>query len=815
MRRSPPRHRRPVNIMDDRLIEITGTVQGVGFRPFVARLAARLGVQGWVRNSGRGVTIRARAPAATLADFAARLRTEAPPAARIETLSDRAAAAADAAVVAAGFEIAGSESAAAPTAAVTPDLALCADCGRELADPRDRRHGYPFINCTNCGPRYSILGELPYDRPHTTMAAFVMCPDCRREYDDPANRRFHAQPNACPVCGPQVELQDAAGRTLAVRAAAIAGAAEALRAGRIVAVKGLGGFHLMVDAAGESAVGELRRRKQREEKPLAVMFPSLEALRAAAELTADDERWLTSAAAPIVLVRRRADAASTGLPPSPNLRSPRETRATTERPALTDAIAPGNPWIGALLPYTPLHALLLAAVGRPLVATSGNLSEEPLCTDNAEARQRLGGIADRFLVHDRPIARPVDDSVVRRSADAAVLLRRARGFAPTPLRLPEDAVASEPLLCVGGHLKNTVAVTAGRNLVLSPHIGDLSNPVSMEAFRRAVSLFGSIYHERFARVACDAHPDYASSRFAHDLGVPVVKVQHHLAHILACLLEHDGGPDRVLGVAWDGTGFGPDGTVWGGEFIVVDRRARTARRVAHLRPFRLPGGEAAVREPRRSALGLLYDLVGGDLARLAPLAARLGFRDAETRILAAALARGLQAPVTTSVGRLFDGVAALLDLRRLSTFEGQAAMEVEFAADSEPGEEEAGLIMPIIAGGKGEPAQVDWRPVVAGLLQAPAAGSSGQLAARFHHALAQSAAKVAVRVGIEAVALSGGCFQNLRLLDLTRRALRKEGHNVLCHRDLPPNDGGIAAGQALGTLWGLTSVSSDTDDPRQ
>jgi len=769
---------------DDRPFEITGTVQGVGLRPFVARLAAGLGVRGWVRNSGRGVTIRARAPGDTLAEFATRLRTGAPPAARVETLVVRAATADDAAAPAAGFVIAGSETAAVATAAVTPDLALCADCRRELADPRDRRHAYPFINCTNCGPRYSILRELPYDRAHTTMAAFAMCPACRREYDDPADRRYHAQPDACPVCGPHVELQDAAGRTLASRAAAIAQAAEALRGGRIVAVKGLGGFHLMVDAADEVAVGELRRRKHREEKPLAVMFPSLETLRAVAELAGDDERWLTSAAAPIVLVRRRPGA------------------------ALAASIAPGNPWIGALLPYTPLHALLLEAVGRPVVATSGNLSEEPLCTDNAEARQRLGGMADLFLVHDRAIARPVDDSVLRRTAGGGLLLRRARGFAPTPLRLPEDAGAAEPLLCVGGHLKSTIAVTVGRNLVLSPHIGDLSNPISMEAFRRTVALLGSLYTDRFARVVCDAHPDYASTRFAQDLGVPVVTVQHHLAHILACLLEHGGGPDRVLGVAWDGTGFGADGTVWGGEFIAVDRRTRTARRVAHLRPFRLPGGEAAVREPRRSALGLLYELMDGDAARLAPLAARLGFRDGETKVLMAAMTRGLNAPLTTSVGRLFDGIAALLDLRRQCSFEGQAAMEVEFAADAES-QEEAGLVMPITTSGSGKTWQVDWRPAVAAILQPAPADRPGPLAARFHHALARCAAEVAARASIETVALSGGCFQNVRLLDTTRHALRSAGFNVLSHRDLPPNDGGISAGQALGALWGITSVSSE------
>ena len=769
----------------DRLLEIEGTVQGVGFRPFVARLAARLGVAGWVRNDARGVAVRAVGPARTVAAFFADLQREAPPAARIASLRERAP---DGMrdlppAPAKGFVILESEVATtARPVAVAADLALCDDCRRELAAPGDRRQGYPFINCTNCGPRYTIVQALPYDRARTTMAAFRMCPSCQREYDDPADRRHHAQPNACPECGPQVALQDAAGHTLAVRAAAIAAAAAALRAGRIVAVKGVGGFHLMVDAADEAAVGELRRRKHREEKPLAVMFPSLESLRAAAEVGDDEERWLTSAAAPIVLVRRRAGA------------------------ALAGAVAPANPWIGALLPHAPLQVLLLAAVGRPVVATSGNLSEEPLCTDDAEARQRLGAIADLFLGHNRPIARPVDDSVMRRAEGGGVLLRRARGFAPAPFRLPAGAVAREPLLAVGGHLKNTIAVAAGTSLVLSPHLGDLGNPVAVAAFRRAVGLLGSLCGARFAGVVCDAHPDYASTRFAESLGLPVVHVQHHLAHILACLLEQGGGPDRVLGVAWDGTGHGGDGTVWGGEFIVVDRVARTARRVAHLRPFRLPGGEAAVREPRRSALGLLHELLAGDAERIGPRAAALGFRESETALLQSVLARGLHAPVTTSAGRLFDGVAALLGLRQRCSFEGQAAMEVEFAAAHAPPGAEP-WPMPVSEAEGGESWLGVWRPVLAAILQAGAAADPAVLAARFHASLAGGIAGVAARVGVPAVALSGGCFQNVRLLDLTSHALRSAGFHVLRHHDLPPHDGALAAGQALGALWGITAVA--------
>jgi hydrogenase maturation protein HypF len=776
---------------EDRLLEIRGTVQGVGFRPFVARLAARCKVRGWVRNDARGVSVRVIGPRDTLDAFADALRTELPPAARVFALHIRQAAAVPDLPPApfTGFVILDSDAeSAARTAAVTPDLAMCNDCRHELSATGDRRHAYPFINCTNCGPRYSIIRELPYDRPRTTMAGFAMCPECRREYEDVANRRYHAQPNACPVCGPQVELQDAAGQVLASREAAIAATADALRNGGIVAVKGLGGFHLLVDATNEEAVLNLRRRKHREEKPLAVMFPSLASLQEAAVLEPGDADWLTSAAAPIVLVRRRAGA------------------------RLAEAVAPGNPWVGALLPYTPLHTLLLEAVGRPVVATSGNLSEEPLCTDNAEARKRLATIADLFLMHNRPIAQPVDDSVVRRSATGPVLLRRARGFAPTPFPLPLGCESAGPLLCVGGHMKNTVAVTAGTNLVVSPHIGDLSNPVSMEAFRRTVDLLGSLYPGRPVRVVCDAHSDYASTQFAQRFGAPVVAVQHHLAHILSCLLEHGGGPERVLGVAWDGTGDGSDGTIWGGEFIVVDRAARVARRVASLRPFRLPGGEAAVREPRRSALGLLHGLFAGEAARLEPLARSLGFRDEEAAMLFSLLDRGLQAPITTSAGRLFDGVAALLGLRLKCSFEGQAAMEVEFAANPES-QEEAGLIMPIMGPGSEGILQIDWRPLVAEILEKRVTAQPSLLAARFHNALARCVIEIASRVGIETVALSGGCFQNVRLLDLTVRGLRAAGFNVLCHRDLPPNDGGLCAGQALGALWNITAVSTGSGRP--
>jgi hydrogenase maturation protein HypF len=770
----------------DRVLEIRGTVQGVGFRPYLARLATTWGVRGWVRNDARGVTARVAGSPRILDEFTAQLPQGAPPAARITDLRSHPAAgiAALPPLPPGGFAIVASAADdTAPSVDITPDLALCDDCRRELTTAGNRRAGYPFLNCTHCGPRYSIIETLPFDRPGTTMAAFALCPECRREYEDPADRRFHAQANACPSCGPHVELQEPSGRPLASRAAAIAAAAAALCSGQIVAVRGLGGFHLMADAGNETAVRELRRRKHREEKPLAVMFPDLASLRAVAEVDEDAARLLTSAAAPIVLVRRRAAA------------------------GLANAVAPDNPWIGALLPYTPLHALLLAAADRPLVATSGNLSEEPLCCDNVEARQRLAGVADLFLVHDRPIARPIDDSVLRPNRGGPVMLRRARGFAPAPFRLPADATAGEPLLCVGGHLKNTIAVTAGANLVLGPHLGDLGNPVTLAAFNRAVELLGSLYGGKFSRVACDAHPDYGSTRFAATLGVPLVPVQHHLAHILACLLEHDGGPERVLGVAWDGTGYGSDGTIWGGEFILVDRRARTARRVAHLRPFRLPGGEAAVREPRRCALALAHATWNGDRLRLEPLARSLGFREEETTLLLTLLDRGQHAPITTSAGRLFDGVAALLGFRQRASFEGQAAMAVECAAATV-------LRLPppwplAVTRTTGDASwEIDWRPMIDDLARAPGRGDRAALAARFHVSLAAAITAVAQACGIAQVVLTGGCFQNALLLELASDTLNSAGFTVLRHRELPPNDGGISAGQALGARWGITTVAT-------
>ena len=759
----------------DVLLRVRGTVQGVGYRPFVHLLAERHALRGWVRNDPQGVLLRVAGPAAVVDAFTLALVREAPAAARVRDVTPLPPSA-DAPPLPAGFDIIASESnAALVEAGVPPELALCPDCRRELLDPADRRHRYPFLNCTQCGPRYSIVESLPYDRPRTTMRVFAMCPECQREYDDPRHRRFHAQPNACPVCGPHLSLTDAFGRELESREAALRETAAALLAGSIVAVKGLGGYHLMCDATSEAAVAELRRRKHREEKPLAVMFRDLADLRRHAGVSPAAAGLLASAEAPIVLVPRLAAS------------------------SLAPGLAPGNPWLGALLPSTPLHVLLTAAVDRPLVATSANLSEEPLCTDDTEARERLAGIADLFLAHNRPIARPVDDSVVRLGAAGhAVLLRRARGYAPAPLLLP--AALPAPLLCVGGQMKNTIAVAEGDRVVLSPHLGDLGNAATHRVFLRTIETLGALQGARFAAVAHDLHPDYGSTRHALSLGLPCIPVQHHLAHVLACLLEHGQPADGVLGISWDGTGYGEDGTVWGGEFIFLQQNRAT--RVARLRPFRLPGGEAAVRDSRRVALGLVHAAAP---ERFDETARALGFGPGDTATLAAMLAGGLNSPWCSSAGRLFDAVGALLGLNARNTFEGQTPLAVEAAAWSgTPG----GVTLPLEVRPAATPGavwEIDWAPLLPALLARSA--PPADLAAAFHRALAGAMAAVARHAGAGTVALSGGCFQNVLLGGLARDALAPAGFRVLEHRELSPNDGSIAGGQALGSLWQLTRVA--------
>jgi hydrogenase maturation protein HypF len=736
----------------------------VGFRPFVYRLAGELGLTGWVKNSSRGVFIEAEGSRPKLEDFRSRLETEKPVRSFIQSFESSYLDA----VGYETFDILPSDDAGDKTALILPDSATCDDCLGEVLNPTDRRFRYPFTNCTNCGPRYTIIEELPYDRPKTTMKAFQMCAACQREYEDPRDRRFHAQPNACPECGPQLELWDQEGKPLASRFDALLTAAESIRCGQIVAAKGLGGFHLMVDARNEEAVERLRQRKHREEKPLALMIATVAAIRGYCEVSATEERLLRSPESPIVLLRRNPTPIQTGVAPS---------------------VAPGNPYLGVMVPYTPLHHLLLGELRFPVVATSGNLSDEPICTDEREAAQRLGGIADVFLVHDRPIARHVDDSVVRVVAGREMVMRRARGYAPLPVHCNESLPS---LLAVGAHLKNSVAVSVNRDIFVSQHIGDLETAQALTAFKHVTQDLQKLYELAPEATACDAHPDYLSTQFARRNGLPVVYVQHHYAHVLACMAENELS-SPVLGVSWDGTGYGLDGTVWGGEFLLATRES--FQRAGHFRTFPLPGGERAIREPRRAALGLLYEVLAEEAFSSDELLAVHSFSANELEVLRTMLAKGLNSPRTSSAGRLFDAIAALTGIRQGVAFEGQAAMELEFALDGVD-TEEAYRFRLVDAGDS--TFTIDWEPLVRSVLDDVRDGiSAGMISAKFHNALAETIVGAARRVGEERIVLTGGCFQNKYLTERVIRRLDEEGFRPYWHQRIPPNDGGIAVGQIV------------------
>lgn len=735
---------------------IRGAVQGVGFRPFVYRLATEIGLRGWVLNSAQGVFIELEGEQPLLQQFVKRLHAEMPPRASIQSLEQSVLEP----VGYRTFEIRHSEEAGEKSALILPDIATCPDCLREILDPTNRRYRYPFTNCTHCGPRYSIIESLPYDRPNTTMRAFTMCGRCREEYENPLDRRFHAQPNACPECGPHLELWDERGNVLASHEEALRRAEDAIREGHIVAVKGLGGFHLVVDARNDTAVRRLRQRKRREEKPFALMYPTLQMVKAHCLVDEAEERVLGSPESPIVLLRRQRDN------------------------AVAPSVAPHNPFLGVMLPYTPLHHLLMHDLGFPIVATSGNLSDEPICTDEHEALHRLAGIADLFLVHNRPIARHVDDSVVRVLLGREMVLRRARGYAPLPVLVKEPL---PPLLAVGAHLKNTVALSVGRQVFISQHIGDLETPQALQAFRRVIADVKGLWEHQPQAVACDLHPDYLSTQTALRMGLPVVQVQHHYAHVLAGMAENEVSPP-VMGVSWDGTGYGTDGTVWGGEFLLVTDMGY--ERFAHLRAFRLPGGDRAIKEPRRSALGVLYEIFGeGALDRLGDL-----FSQHEGHLLRQMLGQGINSPITTSAGRLFDAVASLVTRRKAVSFEGQAAMELEFLAHAVQGDESYPFAFL-----EEVPHVLDWSPMVQAILEDLRQGvEPPRIALRFHNTLVEMTVAVAKAAGAERVVLSGGCFQNAYLTEQAVRRLGEEGFRAYWHQRVPPNDGGIALGQVVG-----------------
>lgn len=741
-------------------ITVGGAVQGMGFRPFVYRLANELGLAGWVSNSAQGVDVEVEGDRRRLEEFLLRVGRDSPPQSDIRTLDF---AFLDAAGFS-SFEIRQSHAAGAKSALILPDMATCAACLQEVFDPANRRYLYPFTNCTHCGPRFSIVESIPYDRARTTMKRFVMCARCRAEYENPLDRRFHAQPNACPQCGPQLELWDSRGGVLADRHAALLGAAERIARGQIVAVKGLGGFHLMADARNSDAVRLLRARKRREQKPLGLMVPSLGMARGLCELSALEVELLSSPAAPMVLLRRRPDS------------------------EVSPEVAPLNPYLGIMLPYTPLHHLLLCAIGYPVVATSGNVSDEPICIDEQEAVERLGGIADFFLVNDRPIARQLDDSVVRMTAGEETVFRRSRGYAPWQFSLGREL---PDLIAVGGHLKNTVAMAKGSEIFLSQHIGDLDSAHARAAFEREIDSLARLHERSAAIIVCDLHPDYGSTLTARRRGTKLIAVQHHHAHVFSCMAENSIDAP-LLGVAWDGSGLGEDGTIWGGEFFYIGDIAPA--RVAHIRPFPLAGGERAVKEPRRAALGLLYEIYGPAAFDTCGLLPRGVFPDSDLEVLRAMLGRRFRAPLASSVGRLFDAVACLLDLAVTTSFEGEAAMALEFACDGIDNQES--YPFPLRDQGPSRPMLLDWEEMIRSVIKdRDCAVPVGTIAARFHNALIEAILAVAIRVNEEKVALSGGCFQNRYLTEHAVARLKQAGFRPYWHRRVPPNDGGLALGQ--------------------
>ncbi len=727
-------------------------MQGVGFRPFVHNLATGLGLAGLVGNDAGGVFIEVEGDGETVERFLRALNSP-PPLAVIERITVRPLPVNGGG----GFTIVGSDAGGRRRALVSADSATCADCLREMRDPADRRYGYPFVTCTGCGPRFTIVTDVPYDRPNTTMAGFAMCADCAAEYRDPADRRFHAQPVCCPACGPRLVLRDRAGRALPGEP--IEEARALLRSGAVLAVKGLGGYHLAATAADESAVAALRARKHREDKPFAVMVPDVASARLLAEIEPAEEALLSGPERPIVLLRRRPDA------------------------PLATAVAPGNRSIGVMLPYTPLHHLL---VSEPLVLTSGNVSDEPIAHRDDDAFARLSGIADAFLTHDRPIHVRTDDSVVRIFRGRELPVRRSRGYVPRPLPLRSPLAAGPAVLACGAELKNTFCLAEGGRAFVSHHIGDLENHETLRAFRAGIEHFTRLFGIAPRVVAHDLHPEYLSTKYAMELDLPPVGVQHHHAHIAACLADNE-WTGRVIGVAFDGTGYGLDGTLWGGEFLVADLAG--FERAGHLLPVPLPGGAAAIREPWRMAAA--YGVPAGlDVAR----------RNAGRWEQVVAMARGgLNAPPTSSMGRLFDAVAAVLGVRDRVTYEGQAAIELEQLAD--PGERSAYPVRLDDAGDGGGSFVVPGAELVQAAVADLLAGTPAPvIAARFHNAVGDlvvaGAARLRAATGLTAVALSGGVFQNVLLLERASAGLEAEGFTVLVHHRVPPNDGGISLGQA-------------------
>jgi hydrogenase maturation protein HypF len=748
-----------------------GHVQGVGLRPYVYRRATELALGGWVVNSAGEVRIEVQGSVSAMAAFLRDLR-RIPPPARIDVMIRQARPL----EAAAPFRIHSSAADDPAGMVIAPDLATCPACRAELFDPTARRYRYPFTTCSQCGPRWSILRRLPFDRDHTVMAGFPLCAQCRAEYENPANRRFHAQTLACPACGPALTWHQSDGAISARGGDALDLAVAALRQGQIVAVKGIGGFHLLTDARDEAAVARLRVLKARPTKPLAVLFPDLDQAGRSGHIGATEAAILTSAAAPIVLLARRED------------------------DPLGRALAPGLDHLGALLPYSPLHHLLMAALGFPVVATSANRKGAPLCFENGEALRELSGLADGFLLHDRAILRPVEDSVVQVFAHEALRLRLGRGDVPVTLTLPR---AARPVLGVGGQWKNTVALTVKDRLVIGGYRGDLDHPQAQAAWAQECATLPALFGALPRTWACDAHPDYVPTREASRLamggGFGVSSVQHHHAHLAAAIVEGR-CTEPLLGVVWDGTGLGSDGTIWGGELLAWE--AGQVRRIGALLPFALPGGDAAVRDPRRSALGVLAAL-GEPLD--GPLARSLGYDAQSLHVLTRMLETGAGCVTTTSAGRLFDAVAALLGHRAPVSYEGEAAMTLEALARRHPEMLNPYLVSGVTTDNTSGWIRMDWRGVLVAVLAEQQAGRpAGHIAARWHATLAALLAQAVAERRERAVVLTGGCFQNTLLLGQAVQLLRAQGRGVFWPRRLPVNDGSLAAGQAavVAGVWG-------------
>lgn len=751
-------------------IIIRGAVQGVGFRPFVFRLATEMKLCGWVSNTSQGVLIEVEGEQKILQTFLSRINSEKPKISSIYSCESSFLFPKNFTQ----FEIKESFDEGEKSVFILPDIATCEDCLKDIFDLNNRRYMYPFTNCTNCGPRFTIIQSLPYDRKNTTMSNFKMCDECEKEYHDPTNRRFHAQPNACAKCGPNVDLWNPEGKNEVTNHDAILRAVNLLLQGKIIAVKGLGGFHLMCDARNDDVVKKLRSRKHREEKPFAVMFQSLSEAEKECEISEIEKRILLSPESPIVLLKKINKISN-----------------------IASSVAPQNPFLGVMLPYTPFHHILLSMLKIPIVATSGNISDEPICTNELQAIKKLNFIADYFLIHNRPIERYCDDSIVRIIQERELVLRRARGFAPLPIQISRNI--EKPILAVGAHLKNTIALAHHNTIFVSQHIGDLETPESLNTFRKTIQDFQSLYKVTPSIIAHDLHPTYVSTTIAknelaqQNQKAEIIPLQHHFAHIASCMAENE-LTGSVLGFSWDGTGYGTDGKIWGGESVLV--KENKFSRVGTIRSFKLPGGESAVREPRRCAVGILYEIFGDGCINKSKIIEK-SFNDNDRKMIIDMILKDINSPTTTSIGRIFDAVGAMLGVRMKNSFEGQAAMEVEFLAYKSTTTE----FYPISIIEKDGMFVWNWETMFTQLLKDVALGNKiFDISKKFHNTLSMLIVEMAKKIKISRIVLSGGCFQNKLLLEQTIVELRKNDFTPYWHQRIPTNDGGISLGQVYANV---------------